>query len=127
MSGAPRLSVITTMYQSSPYLEEFHRRVSEHACAMVGDAYEIVFVNDGSPDDSLDKALALCRRDGHVRVVDLSRNFGHHRAIMTGLGMARGDLVFLIDCDLEERPEDLPRFHAELVATGADVAFGVRA
>jgi putative glycosyltransferase len=118
--------VVTTLYQSSPYLEEFHRRVSAQARALVGDSYELVFVNDGSPDDSLALALRLHRDDPQVRVLDLSRNFGHHRAIMTGLASARGALVFLIDCDLEEQPEDLSRFHAELTRTGADVVFGVR-
>jgi putative glycosyltransferase len=118
--------VVTTLYQSSPYLEEFHRRVSAQARALVGESYELVFVNDGSPDDSLELALGLHRDDPHVRVLDLSRNFGHHRAIMTGLAAARGALVFLIDCDLEEQPEDLSRFHAELARTSADVVFGVR-
>ncbi len=118
--------MVTTLYQSSPYLEEFHRRVSAQARALVGESYELVFVNDGSPDDSLELALGLHRDDPHVRVLDLSRNFGHHRAIMTGLATARGALVFLIDCDLEEQPEDLSRFHAELTRTAADVVFGVR-
>jgi len=120
------LSVVTTMYQSSPYLEEFHRRVSAQASTLAGESYEIVYVNDGSPDDSLAVALRLHRADPHVRVVDLSRNFGHHRAIMTGLEHARGELVFLIDCDLEEQPEDLARLHAELKVAVADVAFGVQ-
>lgn len=118
--------MVTTLYHSSPYLEEFHRRASAQARALVGESYELVFVNDGSPDDSLALALRLHRDDPHVRVLDLSRNFGHHRAIMTGLGAARGALVFLIDCDLEEQPEDLSRFHAELTRTAADVVFGVR-
>jgi putative glycosyltransferase len=127
LSASPTLTVVTTMYHSSPYLEEFHRRVSAQARALVGESYEVLFVNDGSPDDSLAVALRLYRADRHVRVLDLSRNFGHHRAIMTGLAAARGELVFLIDCDLEEQPEDLARFHAELTRTAADAVFGVRA
>lgn len=115
------------MYNSSPYLEEFHRRVSAQARALAGESYDVVYVNDGSPDDSLAVALRLHRADAHVRVLDLSRNFGHHRAIMTGLAAARGELVFLIDCDLEEHPEDLARFHAELTRTAVDVVFGARA
>lgn len=126
MSGNPALTVVTTMYRSSPYLEEFYRRVSAEARALVGESYELLFVNDGSPDDSLALALRLHRADVHVRVLDLSRNFGHHRAIMSGLGAARGDLVFLIDCDLEEQPEDLPRFHGALTDQAADAVFGVQ-
>jgi len=121
------LSVVTTLYQSSRYLDEFHRRAAAQARALAGESYELVFVNDGSPDDSLEAALRLQRADPHMRVIDLSRNFGHHRAIMTGLAAARGALVFLIDCDLEEQPEDLARFHAELQASGADTVVGVQA
>ena len=120
------LSVVSTMYQSARYLEEFHRRASAQARAVAGDSYELVLVNDGSPDDSLEVALRLHRADPRVRIVDLSRNFGHHRAIITGLAAARGELVFLIDCDLEEQPEDLARFHAALKEAAADAAFGVQ-
>ena len=55
----------------------------------------IIFVNDGSPDESLEIALGLLARDERVRVMNLARNFGHHKAMMTGLEHARGDLVFL--------------------------------
>ena len=87
---------------------------------------ELVMVNDGSPDDSLDLALALHRNDPRVVVVDLSRNFGHHKAMMTGLAHATGDLVLLIDSDLEEEPELLGRFHERLAKGDCDVVFGVQ-
>jgi putative glycosyltransferase len=81
-------------------------------------------VNDGSPDNSLERAIQLSRQDGHVIVVDLSRNFGHHKAMMAGLENADGELIFLIDSDLEEEPEWLSNFH-QLLATGdADVVYG---
>jgi putative glycosyltransferase len=120
-----KLSIVTTLYKSSPYVSEFHRRVSEAAVALTSD-YEVIFVNDGSPDDSLDIALSLYRSDPRVCVIDLSRNFGHHKAIMTGLARARGDLVFLIDSDLEEEPGWLGQFHDVLARTHADVVFGVQ-
>jgi len=88
--------------------------------------FEIVFVNDGSPDNSLQIALSLHENDKRIRIVDLSRNFGHHKAMMTGLSNARGELVFLIDSDLEEEPELLDAFQKELKATGADVIYGVQ-
>jgi putative glycosyltransferase len=88
--------------------------------------YELILVDDGSPDRSLEVALAICARDPRVRVIELSRNFGHHRAMMTGLAHARGTLVFLIDCDLEEQPEWLEGFLARLHETGADVVYGVQ-
>jgi len=120
------LSVVSTLYRSARHLREFHARVSRAAQA-VTPAYEIVLVNDGSPDDALDVARQLVVADPHVRVVDLARNFGHHKAMMTGLSYARGARVFLIDCDLEEDPELLATFEQRMKESGADVVFGVQA
>lgn len=119
------LSIVATLYRSAPHLAEFHARVSAAASRVSAD-YEIIFVNDGSPDDSLDVALGLHAADDRVRVIDLSRNFGHHKAMMTGLTHARGDLVFLIDADLEEEPELLITFAETLRSTKADVVYGVQ-
>jgi len=120
------LSIVTTMYCSSPYVQEFYDRICAVAKKITGD-YEIILVNDGSPDDSLDIAVALYEKDPKVRVIDLSRNFGHHKAMMTGLMHAEGELVFLIDCDLEEKPELLERFYAEHRKNGdVDVVYGVQ-
>jgi putative glycosyltransferase len=118
-----RLSIVTTLYKSGPYVEEFHRRVSE-AAQRITDDYEIVMVDDGSPDNSLEIACTIARGDKHVRVVELSRNFGHHKAMMTGLDHARGELCFLIDSDLEENPALLQEFFDKLNASDADVVYG---
>ncbi len=118
-----KLSIVTTLYKSGPYVEEFHRRASE-AAQCISDEYEIVMVDDGSPDNSLDIACALARKDSRVRVVELSRNFGHHKAVMTGLDHARGELCFLIDSDLEEDPALLRAFVDRMQATDADVIYG---
>lgn len=120
-----KLSIITTLYDSAPYIEEFYSRIKEAAKKVTRD-YEIIFVNDGSPDNSLDIAVSLHKKDKRVRVVDLSRNFGHHRAIMTGLSYATGDRVFLLDCDLEEEPEYLKEFYDEFDSSDADVIYGVQ-
>ena len=121
-----KLSVVTTLYNSAPYLVEFHKRVCASAAELTDD-FEILFVNDGSPDNSLAVALELREQDPRVVVVDLSRNFGHHKAMMTGLVHSRGELVFLLDSDLEEEPELLRKFYDEMNRTGADVVFGVQA
>ncbi len=121
-----RLSVVATLYRSSATLKAFHARASAAVTAFTAD-YEIVLVNDGSPDDSLAVARQLLDHDPRVRIVDLSRNFGHHKAMMTGLAHARGDLVFLIDADLEEEPELLASFHDTLQRQEADVVHGVQA
>lgn len=120
-----RLSIVTTLYHSAPHLDEFYERAAAAAHALTSD-YELVLVNDGSPDDSLERARRLVERDGRVRVVDLSRNFGHHRAMMTGLAHSRGELVFLIDSDLEEDPELLGQFHEALTTYDVDVVYGVQ-
>jgi putative glycosyltransferase len=119
------LSIVTTLYRSAAHLEEFYTRACVVAERMTSN-FEIVLVNDGSPDNSLHIALSIHRKDPRVRVIDLSRNFGHHKAMMTGLIHARGDLVFLLDDDLEEKPELLERFWQELRETGADVVYGVQ-
>jgi putative glycosyltransferase len=119
------LSVVTTLYNSAPYIEEFYRRILAQIQALPVD-YEIVFVDDGSPDNALDVALEIVSRDPRVSVVELSKNFGHHKAMMTGLSQARGDLVFLIDVDLEEPPEILGEFYRQLKEKSVDIVFGVQ-
>ncbi|CAK17987.1 putative glycosyl transferase, family 2 [Pseudomonas entomophila L48] len=121
-----KLSIVATLYQSASHLQEFHARCSSVAQAYAGDDYEIVLVNDGSPDDSLARAIRLTETDSHVVLVDLSRNFGHHKAIMTGLAHSRGDQVFLIDSDLEEPPEYLSKFAEQLQGEDCDVVYGVQ-
>jgi len=114
------------MYYSAPYLREFYRRVVESVKKITGD-YELVFVDDGSPDGSLAIVQELSGKDEHVTVVELSRNFGHHKAMMTGLSQSTGEWVFLIDCDLEEKPEWLDLFWAvAMESTEIDVVFGVQ-
>ncbi len=121
-----KLSIVATMYRSSNSIEEFARRALAAADALFEEV-ELVLVNDGSPDDSVSKALALRQVEPRIVVVDLSRNFGHHKAIMTGLAHTRGDLVFLIDSDLEEEPELLGAFYARFEAGDCDVVYGVQA
>ncbi len=119
-----KLSIVTTLYRSATTIDEFYRRVLAAAEPITRDI-ELVMVNDGSPDNSLDLALALHRNDSRVVVVDLARNFGHHKALMTGLAHATGDLVFLIDSDLEEQPEDLTLYHQRLSQGDCDVVYGI--
>src|SRR5690348_8063916 len=102
-----KLSIVSTLYKSASYVEEFCRRAAAAARAMVGESFEIILVNDGSPDSSLAIAISLCRAEPRLLVLDLSRNFGHHKAVMTGLARARGERVFLIDTDLEDQPDGL--------------------
>jgi putative glycosyltransferase len=120
-----KLSIVTTLYYSAPYIDEFYQRIRRQLDPITAD-YEFVFVNDGSPDNAFEVAVALCDRDPKVRVVDLSRNFGHHKAMMTGLAHAQGDLIFLIDVDLEEPPETLTPFYDLFQKNAVDVVYGVQ-
>ncbi len=119
------LSIVSTLYLSARSIEAFHERASTAAAGLTPN-YEIILVNDGSPDDSLAAALRLRAGDPHLHVVDLSRNFGHHKAMMTGLERARGRLVFLLDSDLEEDPAWLAAFERTLRERNADVVYGVQ-
>lgn len=119
-----KLSVVTTMYHSAPHLQEFYACMAKTVEIITSD-YEIVFVNDGSPDDSLNTALSIREKDNKVKIIDLSRNFEHHKAMMTGLSFSKGDLVFLIDCDLEEEPEWLGLFYKQFLnEENCDVIYG---
>jgi putative glycosyltransferase len=120
-----KLSIVTTLYRSAATIDEFYRGVIAAAERITSDI-ELVMVNDGSPDHSLDLALDLHRADPRVVVVDLARNFGHHKALMTGLAHATGDLVFLIDSDLEEQPADLAEFYRRFEQGDCDVVYGMR-
>ena len=118
-----KLSIVTTLYKSELLVEEFYRRMS-NAAQKISSDYEIIMVDDGSPDRSLDIACALARTDGRMRVVELSRNFGHHKALMTGLDYAQGGLCFLIDSDLEEDPALVGEFYDRLLSEDVDVVYG---
>ena len=121
-----RLSIVATLFQSAAYLDEFHQRASAAGKQLAGDDYEIILVNDGSPDNSLDIAVQLTEQHSHVVVIDLSRNFGHHKAMMTGLAHAKGMQVFLLDSDLEEQPEWLAGFTEQMENQQCDVVYGMQ-
>lgn len=118
-----KISIVATMFNSAEYVDEFCDRVSA-AARVISQDYEIILVNDGSPDESLKKAIERAGYDKSLTVVDLSRNFGHHQAMMAGLEYADGTLVYLTDIDLEEQPEWLPSFYEQLKRQGCDVVFG---
>ena len=120
------LSIVATMYYSEPYIKEFYTRIKKEA-EKITKNYEIILVNDGSPDKSLDIAVSIHEKNKKVKVIDLSRNFGHHKAIMTGLRFAKGEKTFLIDCDLEEAPELLGIFNQKLISKkDTDVIYGIQ-
>lgn len=121
----PRLSIVTSIYRSDESIAEFLRRAIAVA-APHASTFELVVVDDGSPDRSAELVRKFADRDERVVLVQLSRNFGHHRALLAGLEIAEGDLIFLIDSDLEEEPENFGDMLAVMVETGADLVYGVQ-
>lgn len=121
-----RISVVTPLYSSAPYIVELHRRVVAAIRATGADEHEIILVNDNGPDNSLEIARQVAATDPGVVVVDLSRNFGQHRAILAGLAQATGDYVFVMDSDLEEEPEWITLFHEAMRGGVIDVVYGVQ-
>jgi len=122
--SAYKLSVVAPCFNEEAGLAEFVRRV-QAVCAQLGCAHEIVLVNDGSRDRTLPVALDLASRHPEIKVVNLLRNFGHQAAVTAGLDVAVGDVVVLIDSDLQDPPELI----GEMIAAwqqGADVAYGQR-
>jgi putative glycosyltransferase len=120
----PQISIVSTMYRSRVFLEDFLAGCLDALKEIDVSDFEILLVNDGSPDDSLVYAMERRQDIPQLVVVDLSRNFGHHHAMQAGLRHARGDLIFLIDCDLEVPPSTIPVFYRKLRETGCDMVYG---
>lgn len=120
----PRVSIVTTMYRSLPFLERFLAECLEALAKSNCNDFEILLVNDGSPDESLAYAVSRRKDIPELVVVDLSRNFGHHYAMQAGISHARGELIFIIDCDLEVSPSVLPDFIDKLTTSGSDMVYG---
>lgn len=121
-----KLSIVATLYKSEKYIETFCQRISKAASQLVGTDYEIILVNDGSPDASLAVGIKAMEKYPALNIVDLSRNFGHHKAMMTGLSHAKGEKIFLIDSDLEEEPEWLLSFDKQMEEACCDVVYGIQ-
>jgi polyisoprenyl-phosphate glycosyltransferase len=116
------LSVVAPIYNEEGTVAELHRRT----CEAVGEApFELVLVDDGSTDSTPDVLARLAADDSRVRVVGLSRNFGHQAALTAGLDHARGDVVVMMDGDLQDPPEVIPQM-LERWRRGTDVVYAVR-
>jgi dolichol-phosphate mannosyltransferase len=120
----PLLSVVVPCFNEQEVLRETHRRLSE-ALAELEIEYEIVYVDDGSRDDTPAILSTLQSDDDHVRVVRFSRNFGHQIAVTAGMDHAAGDAIVLIDSDLQDPPEIIGEF-LKRWRDGYDVAYGQR-
>jgi putative glycosyltransferase len=120
-----KLSVVTTLYRSKGFLEVFLKEIITSIETIDVKDFELIFVNDGSPDDSVQYLLERRKDISQIKIIDLSRNFGHHYAIQAGLNYASGDYIFLIDNDLETPPSVLVDYYNEIKKdTTLDVVYG---
>jgi glycosyltransferase involved in cell wall biosynthesis len=123
-TSRPRYSVVAPAYNEEPTLEELHRRVTE-VMDTTGESWELIIVNDGSQDRTVEIVEELHAADPRVKLVDFSRNFGHQLAVTAGLDHARGDAVVMIDADLQDPPEVILDM-IEKWKDGYDIVYAVR-
>jgi len=116
-----RISVISPIYKGEKMLDELVSRIETSVETFTKD-YEIILVNDSSPDDSWNKIKEICAKDKKVKGINLSRNFGQHYAITAGLTESTGEWVVVMDCDLQDRPEEIPNLYQK-AQEGYDTVF----
>lgn len=118
------ISIVIPIYNEEENIDNLYARLTVSAPTW-NDDYEIVLVDDGSKDNSLAMMTAYAEKDSHVRVIKLSRNFGHQPAISAGIQEAKGDAIVIMDGDLQDPPEELYRF-LDKWREGYDVVYAVR-
>jgi dolichol-phosphate mannosyltransferase len=118
------ISVVIPVYRAEDCLEELYRRLKA-ALETVSESFEIVLVEDCGGDGSWQIIQSLSRRDPRVKGLQFSRNFGQHYGITAGLDHCDGDWVVVMDCDLQDRPEEIPRLYAK-AQEGFDIVLGRR-
>jgi dolichol-phosphate mannosyltransferase len=121
---SPFISVVVPLYNEELVIEEMYQRISK-VMREIGPDYEIVAINDGSRDRTLEIARAICQKDKRVKVISFSRNFGHQIAITAGMDRAKGQAVVIIDADLQDPPEVIIDM-VEKWKEGYQVVYGTR-
>jgi undecaprenyl-phosphate 4-deoxy-4-formamido-L-arabinose transferase len=119
----PEVSIVVPVFNEEATLPELYRAVSE---ALQGESFEVVFVDDGSKDGSAAQLRALAEAHAEVVVIELSRNFGQHPAVLAGFSVARGEYIVTLDADLQNPPSEIPNILAQMRA-GHDVVGSIRA
>lgn len=124
LSAAPHISVVVPVYKGEDCIEELYRRLKE-TLTPISPEFELVLVEDCGGDYSWEMIKALAKRDPRVRGFQFSRNFGQHYGITAGMDHARGDWVVVMDCDLQDRPEEIPALYQK-AQEGFDVVIALR-
>lgn len=110
MPNHPHISIVSPEYKGAKMVQELVDRIAASVSTITED-WEIILVNDASPDDTWTEIEKACAKDKRVKGLNLSRNFGQHYAITAGLAYAKGDWVVVMDCDLQDRPEEIPNLY----------------
>ncbi|OQX60407.1 MAG: glycosyltransferase [Helicobacteraceae bacterium 4484_230] len=118
------ISVVTPVYGCCETLELLYKRLKD-TLSKITDDFEIIMVNDASPDDAWSVIKTLAEKDSRVKGINFSRNFGQHYAITAGLDYALGDWIVVMDCDLQDRPEEILKLY-DKAQEGYDIVFGKR-
>ena len=119
------LSIVVPVFNETAVIDAFYARLKHVMDSLVPLSYEILFVDDGSRDDTYDKLVGLAAKDKNIRVIKFSRNFGHQIAITAGIDIAIGDALVDIDSDLQDPPEVIKDFIGKW-EQGYDVVYGIR-
>jgi len=120
----PLISVVSPVYCCANCLRELCARLAS-TLAAISESYEIILIDDASPDAAWQVVRELCASDPRIKAVGLSRNFGQHYAIAAGLEHARGNWIVVMDCDLQDRPEEIGKLY-EKALEGHDIVFAER-
>lgn len=124
MDNSIHISIVSPVYRGEKMVAELVRR-NVDSVSTITDDYEIILVNDASPDDSWNEIVKECSVNPKVKGLNLSRNFGQHYAITAGLRYAKGDWVVVMDCDLQDRPEEIPNLYHKAIE-GYDIVYARR-
>lgn len=119
-----QLSIVSPVYHGEKMVEQLVERISKSVSTITPD-YEIILVNDASPDNSWLKIKELCANNNRVKGINLSRNFGQHYAISAGLSLCSGEWIVVMDCDLQDRPEEIPHLYNK-AQEGFDIVYARR-
>lgn len=124
MANPIHISIVSPVYRGEKMVSELVRRIIENVETITSD-YEIILVNDASPDNSWGEIEKECAKNTKVKGINLSRNFGQHYAITAGLNYAKGEWVVVMDCDLQDRPEEIPNLYNK-AQEGWDIVYARR-
>ena len=125
MNKKIHISIVTPVYGCRKSLNNLYERLNQ-TLSTITDDFEIIMVNDSSPDNAWEAIKELAKKDDRVKGINLSRNFGQHKAITAGLDYALGDWIVVMDCDLQDQPEEIVKLYNK-AQEGYEIVFGRRA